>query len=628
MAADDSLLLHPETHLLGEALTLPRLVANAALDNDPTATIVELSGAGGWERAAAPTVTEVRGLSFQQGGPERTARAVTVAGGSSDQALILRGCRFDSFTAAPAVGGAVVGLLGDGGGLPVTVDGCAFTGNVCRGPGGAIYVADGYDLTLSGTELVANASERTPGGGDGRGGAICVVSPVAASHLSLTGCHLADNQAWGNGGAIAVDDAGVELTGTTVLDSRSAVGGLTVAAAGAGVIMRRTDAAHADPLALVVRDCRLEGNQGNLAAGTGAGDGGGILVRGGEQIPLYVTVTIEGTEFVGNYNAQGGGLYIGRFATGTVSRCRFLANVGHIQAGGAAKGGAGEVNTGETVVFEYCEFTGNRAGVDLEGAVTSSLSRGGGLFVRHFPRAELYHCTFSDNEVAALDLAMGDAFFHGEGGVFDDPQLRCAIYSCVFYGPGGNSQQVRSNPDGFSAVDHCAFAPDQYLCSGVEPTNPIWLDASPFVAADDPHLVAGAPCIDAAPDLGYEFDLDGVPVPQGDAPDVGAYEWRDSTPVDDPGLPLRSSLAVQPNPFNPRTEIVFELRRSGPVALTVFDVRGRRAAVLLQADLPAGRHRCTWDGTDAAGRAVAAGVYYGHLVAPTGTETVKMTLVR
>jgi MYXO-CTERM domain-containing protein len=44
-------------------------------------------------------------------------------------------------------------------------------------------------------------------------------------------------------------------------------------------------------------------------------------------------------------------------------------------------------------------------------------------------------------------------------------------------------------------------------------------------ATADYHLQASSPAIDQGVDLGYVGDLDEHPVPQGAAPDLGAYEW-------------------------------------------------------------------------------------------------------
>ena len=46
------------------------------------------------------------------------------------------------------------------------------------------------------------------------------------------------------------------------------------------------------------------------------------------------------------------------------------------------------------------------------------------------------------------------------------------------------------------------------------------------LANTDFHLTPGSPCVDAGMDLGYKADLDGKPVPNGNAPDMGAYELQ------------------------------------------------------------------------------------------------------
>ncbi|HOX26147.1 MAG TPA: FlgD immunoglobulin-like domain containing protein [Candidatus Krumholzibacteria bacterium] len=64
-----------------------------------------------------------------------------------------------------------------------------------------------------------------------------------------------------------------------------------------------------------------------------------------------------------------------------------------------------------------------------------------------------------------------------------------------------------------------------------------------------------------------------------------------------------------PNPFNPRTQIAFDLPRAGPVRLAVFDLRGALVRMLVQEVMPAGRHTTVWNGEDDSGETVASGVY-------------------
>ncbi len=69
-----------------------------------------------------------------------------------------------------------------------------------------------------------------------------------------------------------------------------------------------------------------------------------------------------------------------------------------------------------------------------------------------------------------------------------------------------------------------------------------------------------------------------------------------------------------PNPFNPKTVIRYDLPVGGAVQLSVFDVRGRKVASLVNEKLPPGSQRAVWNGRDDDGGVVSAGVYLYRLV--------------
>lgn len=97
------------------------------------------------------------------------------------------------------------------------------------------------------------------------------------------------------------------------------------------------------------------------------------------------------------------------------------------------------------------------------------------------------------------------------------------------------------------------------------------------------------------------------------------------------GLPSRLALVLRtprPNPFNPATEISFDLQRPGPVRITVHDVRGRLVTVLTEARFAAGTHRLRWDGKDAHGKALASGVYLVRAVTGSVVSVQRAVLVR
>ena len=82
-----------------------------------------------------------------------------------------------------------------------------------------------------------------------------------------------------------------------------------------------------------------------------------------------------------------------------------------------------------------------------------------------------------------------------------------------------------------------------------------------------------------------------------------------------------------PNPFNPSTIIPYQLPTAAYVRLEVFNLLGQRLATLVDAERSAGIHTAQWDATDAAGRAVGAGVYIYRLSVGEQTESRRMVLV-
>ncbi len=96
---------------------------------------------------------------------------------------------------------------------------------------------------------------------------------------------------------------------------------------------------------------------------------------------------------------------------------------------------------------------------------------------------------------------------------------------------------------------------------------------------------------------------------------------------DGPSRPGRATSV--PNPFNPRTEIRFELADAGRVTVEIFDSRGARVRTLLSgAELPGGPQAVAWDGRDDAGRDAPAGSYQYRVTTGAGAWTGKMSLVR
>jgi flagellar hook assembly protein FlgD len=83
-----------------------------------------------------------------------------------------------------------------------------------------------------------------------------------------------------------------------------------------------------------------------------------------------------------------------------------------------------------------------------------------------------------------------------------------------------------------------------------------------------------------------------------------------------------------PNPFNPATVIGFTLAEPAQVSISIYNVRGRRVAELVDALYGAGTHRIGWDGTSENGHRVSSGVYFYRLSTKAGDVTRSMVLLR
>ncbi len=76
--------------------------------------------------------------------------------------------------------------------------------------------------------------------------------------------------------------------------------------------------------------------------------------------------------------------------------------------------------------------------------------------------------------------------------------------------------------------------------------------------------------------------------------------------------PVELSFAIAPNPSR-EAFVTFALPKREKVSIAVYDISGRRLAVLADAEYPAGRHTLEWNGRDTNGKAMGAGVYFYKL---------------
>ena len=90
------------------------------------------------------------------------------------------------------------------------------------------------------------------------------------------------------------------------------------------------------------------------------------------------------------------------------------------------------------------------------------------------------------------------------------------------------------------------------------------------------------------------------------------------------GIPLIYSLSQNyPNPFNPTTKIKFDIKKSGPVNLSVYDSRGSLVSEPVNGNYNAGTYEVSFE----AGK-LSSGIYFYKIKAGDFTSVRKMMLVK
>jgi hypothetical protein len=93
----------------------------------------------------------------------------------------------------------------------------------------------------------------------------------------------------------------------------------------------------------------------------------------------------------------------------------------------------------------------------------------------------------------------------------------------------------------------------------------------------------------------------------------------------EPAPAAGTSLRVFPNPMRFSGSIAYRLKEPKAVELRVYEVGGRLVRTLAAAVQAAGEHRMSWEGTDAAGRALPSGVYM--IALESGHEKLEERLI-
>ncbi|MCW8804049.1 MAG: T9SS type A sorting domain-containing protein, partial [Ignavibacteriaceae bacterium] len=92
----------------------------------------------------------------------------------------------------------------------------------------------------------------------------------------------------------------------------------------------------------------------------------------------------------------------------------------------------------------------------------------------------------------------------------------------------------------------------------------------------------------------------------------------------EPGIPDDFKLFNNyPNPFNPVTNIEFDVLRNSFVDLKVYDIQGREVSVLVTKQLPAGHYKVSFNAED-----LTSGIYFYKILMDEFYAIKKMVLMK
>jgi Right handed beta helix region len=324
-----------------------------------------------------------------------------------------------------------------------------------------------------------------------------------------------------------------------------------------------------------------------------ADDASAAIARGGAVLCDASSPVFVGCEFNGLAAAYGGAVFCGAGSSPEFRECVFQGNEAF------AVGGAIACVDGSSPVLEECLLAGNIAG-GAGGAINAA--------VRSHPI--LRNCTLAQNQGEA---ASGVAGWEDSAAVLEQVIVAQGLSGAACRGDAASMAAIScSNLFENEGGDWTGILTDQVAVDGNLSVDPQF--CSGVGTGDFYSLFIASPCAAENSACG-----------QIGAFPVGCHE---ASPVPD-DLPIASRLQGNyPNPFNPRTKILFDVGRSGQVELAIYDVAGRLVRRLVNEPMIRGSHEMIWEGDDSGSRPVAAGVYFLRLKTADTVSRQRITLIK
>ncbi|MFH1845695.1 MAG: FlgD immunoglobulin-like domain containing protein [bacterium] len=354
------------------------------------------------------------------------------------------------------------------------------------------------------------------------------------------------------------------------------------------------------------------------------------------------TCCIEALTISGGYALNGGGGIFCFYAHPTITNCLFIENIALAHDGGGiaclhssplvtdcqflanrANWGGGGVSCNQSQArFVNCTFNGNQAntgaGIGFSGrsdievigcTFVGNIGSAGGGLASYSSFCHVTGCTFSENDA------------HKGAGIYTSGSNIAVFNTLIAYNEG---LAFKCSPEGL-ASDIQISCSDLYGNTGGDWTECI----ESFQALNANLSVPPGFCNPAAKDFTLSAESPCLPENNDCAVLIGAHGAGCSMASAASDIfPSLSIDGIHPNPSNPLTTVHFSLQTGQQTHIAIYEPSGRRLVVLADRHFSAGSHVVVWDGKDAAGRAVASGIYFVKVTGARAWRAEKLVLVR
>ena len=83
-----------------------------------------------------------------------------------------------------------------------------------------------------------------------------------------------------------------------------------------------------------------------------------------------------------------------------------------------------------------------------------------------------------------------------------------------------------------------------------------------------------------------------------------------------------------PNPFNPSTNISFDLEKRNTVNISIYNIKGQKVRALCNQMFEMGNHTVVWNGKDDKNQTLSSGIYFAKVKNGNREKTIKMIMVK